>query len=93
MQREFRLTTPSRYWHRAGNNDEVLCKTKRFITVDAVGSYKLTDNITVYVNVLNLFDAKAPLNAPNYAANNYNPTYTQAGAVGRFFRVGANLKF
>jgi iron complex outermembrane receptor protein len=43
--------------------------------------------------VLNLFDAKAPLNPPNYAAANYNPTYTQAGAEGRYFRVGANFKF
>jgi len=74
-------------------NDERLCKTKKLIWVDAVASYDVTDNIKAYVNVLNLFDAKAPLNPPNYAAANYNPTYTQAGAVGRFFRVGANFKF
>ena len=74
-------------------NDERLCKTKKFIWVDAVASYDVTDQITAYVNVLNLLDAKAPLNPPNYAAANYNPTYTQSGAVGRFFRVGANFKF
>lgn len=74
-------------------NDEILCKTKKFISVDAVASYRFTDTLTGYINILNLFDAEAPLNAPNYAANNYNPTYTQAGAVGRFFRFGANVKF
>ena len=74
-------------------NDETLCHTKSFTWVDLVGSYKLTDAITVYGNVLNLFDAKAPVNPPNYAAANYNPTYTQMGAVGRFFRAGVNFSF
>jgi iron complex outermembrane recepter protein len=74
-------------------NDDTLCHTKSFTWVDLVGSYKLTDAITVYGNVLNLFDAKAPVNPPNYAAANYNPTYTQMGAVGRFFRAGVNISF
>ena len=74
-------------------NDDRLCTTKSFTWVDLVGSYKLTDAITVYGNVLNLFDAKAPVNPPNYAAANYNPTYTQMGAVGRFFRAGINVSF
>ncbi|HZU52113.1 MAG TPA: TonB-dependent receptor, partial [Sphingomicrobium sp.] len=69
------------------------CRTKSFTWVDLVGSYKLTNGITLYGNVLNLFDAKAPVDPPNYAVANYNPTYTQAGAVGRFFRVGANFSF
>jgi len=74
-------------------NDDRLCHTKSFTWVDLVGSYKLNDSITIYGNVLNLFDAKAPVNPPNYAAANYNPTYTQAGAVGRFFRAGVNFSF
>ena len=37
--------------------------------------------------------SKAPINPANYAAVNYNPTYTQAGAVGRFFRAGVNISF
>ena len=69
------------------------CKVKSFTWVDLVGSYKLTDAITLYGNVLNLFDAKAPVDPANYAAANYNPTYTQAGAVGRFFRAGVNFSF
>ena len=74
-------------------NADFACRTKSFTWVDLVGSYKFTDAITVYGNVLNLFDAKAPINPANYAAANYNPTYTQAGAVGRFFRLGVNFSF
>ena len=47
------------------------------------------------MNVINVFDASAPLNPANYAgaAANYNPTWTQTGIVGRYFRAGANFKF
>lgn len=69
------------------------CRVKRFIDVDLVGDYKVTDKFDFYFNIVNLLDSKAPLNGGNYAATNYNPTYTQAGAVGRYFRIGANFKF
>jgi iron complex outermembrane receptor protein len=69
------------------------CRVKRFVEVDLVGDYKVTDKFDFYFNVINLLNAGAPLNAGNYAATNYNPTYTQQGAIGRFFRVGANFKF
>jgi iron complex outermembrane receptor protein len=76
---------------------ESFCHVKRFIDVDLVGSYKVNENFSFYVNVLNVFDAKAPLNPANYAGgyngDNYNPTYAQAGILGRYFRAGANFKF
>jgi iron complex outermembrane receptor protein len=59
----------------------------------STGSVKVNDKFNFYFNVINLLDAKAPLNAGNYAAANYNPTYTQIGAVGRTFRFGANVHF
>ena len=75
--------------------DVEFCKTKRFISVDFVGSYKFTDWVTGYFNIINAFDAKAPIEPANYAgpAANYNPTWHQAGAVGRAFRIGANFSF
>lgn len=76
-----------------GSDPNFNCKVKRFINVDLVGNYKVNDNFSFYFNIVNLFDAKAPLNAGNYAATNYNPTYTQIGAVGRLFRIGANFDF
>ena len=53
-----------------------------------MGSYKVSDGFTFYFNVVNLFDAKAPLNPANYAATNYNPTYSYNGIIGRYFRIG-----
>ncbi|MFL6722198.1 MAG: TonB-dependent receptor plug domain-containing protein [Sphingomonas sp.] len=74
---------------------ESFCKTKQFIWVDLVGSYKLSDNITLYGSVLNLFNARAPIEPANYAGPqaNYNPTWHQAGAIGRAYRLGVNFTF
>jgi iron complex outermembrane receptor protein len=43
--------------------------------------------------VLNLFDKLPPIDPADYAGVNYNPTYAQAGIVGRFFRLGAAYRF
>jgi iron complex outermembrane receptor protein len=75
-----------------GSDPNFNCKVHSFIDVDLVGSVNVNDRMQFYFNVLNLMDAHAPLNAGNYAGTNYNPTYTQIGAVGRTFRVGANFK-
>jgi iron complex outermembrane recepter protein len=75
-----------------GSDPNFNCRVKRYIDVDLVGSVDVSDKFTFYFNVINLLDAKAPLNAGNYAGNNYNPTYTQSGAVGRLFRMGARFK-
>jgi len=69
------------------------CHVKHFIDVDLVGQYKVSDGFTFYVNVVNLFDAKAPFDPNTYGGVNYNPAFAQAGVVGRFFRAGANFKF
>ena len=69
------------------------CYTKSFIDVDLVGSFKVNDQFTFYANVLNVGDRKPPINPANYAGINYNPTWSQQGIVGRFYRVGARVKF
>jgi len=78
-----------------GTDPNFGCRSKSFIDFDLVGQVKINDHFTFYVNALNLFNASAPLNPANYAgaAANYNPTWTQSGIVGRFFRAGANFKF
>lgn len=73
--------------------DPNFCRTKHFLVVDLVGSYKVSDNFTFYANVNNLFGVSAPLNLPNYAGSAYNPTWSQAGVVGRSFRAGARFRF
>ncbi|MES2054918.1 MAG: TonB-dependent receptor [Pseudomonadota bacterium] len=69
------------------------CHTKGFFDLDLVGQVKVNDKFSFYMNAINVLDAKPPLNPANYAAVNYNATWSQAGIIGRYFRVGANFKF
>ncbi|HWK36693.1 TonB-dependent receptor [Sphingomonas sp.] len=73
--------------------DLSFCRTKAFVVVDMVASYKVSDAFTFYVNVNNLFDADAPFNPSNYAGLGYNPTWSQSGVIGRTFRGGARFRF
>jgi iron complex outermembrane receptor protein len=84
--------------YRDGNT-VVACRTKHFIDVDLTGSIKINDNFTLYGNVLNVFDVSPPYDPSTYGAGsaanagNYNPAWANAGIVGRYFRVGARVKF
>jgi iron complex outermembrane receptor protein len=52
-------------------------------------------NLDINISIQNLFDRKAPIDpylALTYGMN-YNQTWHQAGAVGRFFSVGAKYSF
>jgi iron complex outermembrane receptor protein len=69
------------------------CRIKSFTTVDLTGAYDVTEKATVYADVMNLFDTGPMFNPANYAGVNWNPTYSQSGIVGRYFRVGVRLKY
>ena len=69
------------------------CHVKHFIDVDMTGSLQVNDKFTIYMNIVNLFDAKAPFDPNTYGGLNYNPVAAQAGVIGRFFKIGANFKF
>ena len=71
------------------------CKVKSFTDVDFTANYQVTPHIQVYANLLNAFDARPPLDPADYAGGgaNYNPTYAQAGIVGRFFRIGVHVNY
>jgi len=76
------------------NATPVLCHGKRFVDVDLTGSIKVANKFTLYVNVLNLFDAKAPFDpSANYGLSQFNPAWAGAGFVGRYFRFGAKVDF
>jgi iron complex outermembrane receptor protein len=68
------------------------CRVASFTTLDLTGAYKLTDRLSASVAVLNATDRLPPLNPANYAGLNYNPTYHYAGVLGRFWRLGFNVK-
>ena len=68
------------------------CTYGGFWDVDLTSQYQLTDKIQLFGTIKNLFDAKPPLDEANYAGVNYNPTYNQAGIVGRFYQIGITIK-
>lgn len=69
------------------------CNVKSFITVDMTGSIKVNDDFTFYVNVLNIANRKAPIDARTYGAYLYNPVVGESGIIGRQFRAGVRARF
>jgi iron complex outermembrane recepter protein len=64
------------------------CRVASFTYLDLIGSYQITRQFQVTVAIQNVTDKLPPVDLPNYAGTNYNPTYSQNGIIGRFFRVG-----
>ena len=69
------------------------CHVASFIDMDLTGIYKINDHITTSLSIENLLDRSPPINPADYAGVNYNPTYHQAGIIGRFFKVGVGYRF
>jgi len=75
------------------------CTVAAFWDFDMTGRYKVNDKVELYAYVANVFDTKPPLDPADYAAGadgsglNYNPTYAQAGMVGRAFKIGVHVKY
>lgn len=68
------------------------CHVGSFTELNLTGSYQFTPRISVTASIMNALDRKAPLDVANYAAVNYNPTYAQDGAIGRFYNLGVKVK-
>jgi iron complex outermembrane receptor protein len=75
------------------------CNVGAFWDFDLTGRYNVTDHLYVYANIYDLFDTKPPLDPADYAGgpyglgSNYNPTYAQAEAIGRAFKIGVHVKY
>ncbi|RYD67036.1 MAG: TonB-dependent receptor, partial [Sphingomonadales bacterium] len=75
-------------------NSERFCYVKKFVTVDANATFNVADDFTFYVNVGNLFNARAPIAPASYASSpNFLTTWHYAGLIGRKFTAGASFKF
>ncbi len=68
------------------------CTVNHFIDVDLSADYKINERISIFANVLNVFDTNPPFDPIDYAGVNYNPTFGQAGIIGRFFKIGVHVK-
>ncbi len=71
----------------------VKCHVHSFTDVDLTASYAVNTHFTVYTNIFNVFDTKAPFDPNTYGGNNYNPAWAAAGIIGRYFKIGANFNF
>ena len=77
-----------------GDGSPVKCRGPKFIVTDMTASYQVNDKLNLYVNVLNLFDKKAPFDpSAAYSLYQYNPAWASSGFVGRYFRIGARVDF
>lgn len=70
----------------------ILCGAKATWDFDLTGQVKLLNKVTLYGNVLNLFNQKPPYD-PNaaYGIYQFNPAWANQNFVGRFFRIGARV--
>jgi iron complex outermembrane receptor protein len=75
--------------------DSSACRVHSFTTLNLTAAYKIGKNWTVRAAVDNVFDRQPPLDLNTYGGGNlpYNPSMHQAGAVGRFFSLGATYTF
>jgi iron complex outermembrane receptor protein len=64
------------------------CRVGSFTYGNITGSYQLNGQWQIYGTIENVADKLPPVDTPSYNAVNYNATYSQAGIVGRFFRLG-----
>lgn len=73
------------------------CNVHSFTDVDLYARYKLTKNVDVHASVTNVFNREPPLDLATYgggAALAYDTAFGgQTGAIGRFFLLGATVKF
>ncbi len=70
------------------------CYVRPFINNDLNITVTPTDTFSIWFNVKNLFDVKAPIAPAAYAsAPNFLTTWHYAGLIGRNFRAGASFKF
>jgi iron complex outermembrane receptor protein len=72
----------------------VQCRAKPTWNADFTISQKVNDNFTIYANILDVFDIKAPLDtASTYQIFQFNPAWAGPNILGRYFRVGAKVHF
>ncbi len=73
------------------------CKIRSFMSTDINAVYRVNKNLTIKASILNAFDRQPPIDVATYgnatAQTAYNATLHQAGAVGRYFSIGASYSF
>jgi iron complex outermembrane receptor protein len=72
----------------------VKCSVGAQWNVDLAANYEFNENVSFYVNVLNVLDLDPEFDpSAAYSIFQYNPAWGQPNIVGRYFRVGAKFDF
>jgi iron complex outermembrane receptor protein len=72
----------------------VLCEAGAQWNVDLTLSQKVSDNFTIYANVLNVLDIEPEFDpSAAYSIFQFNPAWGGPNIMGRYFRVGARVNF
>jgi iron complex outermembrane receptor protein len=72
------------------------CSVHHFTDVNLYATYAATDHFSVHASITNLFNTQPPVDLQTYGGGGalaYDGALHQDGAIGRFFLVGATLKF
>jgi iron complex outermembrane recepter protein len=72
------------------------CKVASFTTLDVSGRFDVTKNFSVHGSITNLLNRRFPNDWNTYGSQSfapYNPSMHSAGAIGRYFNVGATYTF
>jgi len=79
------------------NAPDSYCHVPSFVATNLNMTYKLSKNWQLKASILNLFDREPPVDIATYgnagSGAAYNASLHQAGAIGRFFSVGASYTF
>jgi iron complex outermembrane receptor protein len=68
------------------------CEIASFTTTDLSARWKFSKQLTLFASVNNVFDKIAPLDPLTYGGLSYNPM-DASGAIGRYFKLGAQYNF
>lgn len=81
-------------WVNPYSGPPSFCEVHHFIDVNLYAEYAFSDHLRVHGSVLNLFNTPPPLDLQTYgSAGNYSNAFHDAGAIGRFYNLGASYKF
>ena len=77
-----------------GNTPAQFCRVHSFLETDLSMNYKIGPKWTLHASVTNLFNQQPPVDVSTYGSGYpYNLSLHSAGAVGRYFNIGANYRF
>jgi iron complex outermembrane receptor protein len=69
------------------------CYVAGFGDADVYGQYQLTSRLQLTATVTNVTNRLPPLDTVTYGGQNYDASYDQAGAIGRYMEVGFRYRY